>query len=579
MNIGKKHTGLFQRMILEIDHNLDEVNLHWSIYDKQLFFVTAISIYDKYFLESKSEEPHHSAFFYRIIEYGYPVFIRKFYHLEFCQLPGVVHKAVESHMMELYDKLLYSCGILGWMQSFVDNINAGYYSCFNIGRFIRVRFKDRFHWNEYIEEQYCSWYSSMVAALKKDEYEELDKKLPGVLEKLKQSVFVWDKAFLGYTTDYEIEDFFQKHALLDTQQSTEWELFPENSKFGSISYGDIVEAIVELSGYAIKHVYCACVLKNKQIDLKIENLLHIILMGSDLVRLIGENRGISEKDAKDILQLISLGPETKDYYKNGNARCAPLIKVSKTQYIRSIRGVLEEPFGFMLYNLRNQYSKEWDKNANQRERYFRNQLYGLFTSTRFRCVSHPVRIERNGRVITDIDAVIIDKENGEIGLFQLKWQDPSGFSPFSLRSKRANYNKETEQWLSAIQQWIADSSDKDIAARIGVPARYIRKQNIHLFVLGRKHGNYSGDTIPEQKCCWSQWYQMLLIAGKLNNQDELTLSKLYDLINRSSPFIQKVIEPMNVFSYGKYKIIFGGNMSGIFAETLSKVHLRFFNTK
>ena len=74
MNIGKKHTGLFQRIILEIDHNLDEVNLHWSIYDKQLFFVTAISIYDKYFLESKSEEPHHSAFFYRIIEYGYPVF-------------------------------------------------------------------------------------------------------------------------------------------------------------------------------------------------------------------------------------------------------------------------------------------------------------------------------------------------------------------------------------------------------------------------------------------------------------------------------------------------------------------------
>ena len=207
---------------------------------------------------------------------------------------------VDHDMMELYDKLLYSCGILGWMQSFVDNINAGYYSCFNIGRFIRVRFKDRFHWNEYIEEQYCSWYSSMVAALKKDEYEELDKKLPGVLETLKQSVFVWDKAFLGYTTDYEIEDFFQKHALLDTQQSTEWELFPENSKFGSISYGDIVEAIVELSGYAIKHVYCACVLKNKQIDLKIENLLHIILMGSDLVRLIGENRGISENDAKDI---------------------------------------------------------------------------------------------------------------------------------------------------------------------------------------------------------------------------------------------------------------------------------------
>lgn len=71
---------------------------------------------------------------------------------------------------------------------------------------------------------------------------------------------------------------------------------------------------------------------------------------------------------------------------------------------------------------------------NQREAVFRTQLYTVFDDPRFSCVQHPVIIKEKNKTLTDIDAVVIDKKTGEIALFQLKWQDPADYSPFTLKA-------------------------------------------------------------------------------------------------------------------------------------------------
>ena len=66
-----------QNIINQAKTNLNELCDFWNIYEKQLFFVSAIAIYDRYFIEQLSQNSKKS-FNDRIIEYSYPVFIRQF---------------------------------------------------------------------------------------------------------------------------------------------------------------------------------------------------------------------------------------------------------------------------------------------------------------------------------------------------------------------------------------------------------------------------------------------------------------------------------------------------------------------
>lgn len=162
------------------------------------------------------------------------------------------------------------------------------------------------------------------------------------------------------------------------------------------------------------------------------------------------------------------------------------------------------------------------------------------------------------KTLTDIDAVVIDKKTGEIALFQLKWQDPADYSPFTLKSKRSNYYSAAEKWLEIIEKWLSNSTDEDIASKLGVKVKYFDKKKISIFVLGRRRGNYSGNGPYPYECAWSQWYQIMYAASYLRQENEFTISNLYKLIVSTSPFNIKISEKPVTFCYGKYRIKFGG---------------------
>lgn len=559
MKRAPKDIRIFQKIIEETQRKIFSICKPWNIYDKQVFFVCAISIYDRFFVNSISEDKSEVPFIFRIIEYSYPVFIRQFYDVEFCSLPGIALKAMNEEQLEQYSKLIYLCGIIGWMQSFIDNTNAGYYSSRTLFNCARVKFTDKFHWNEFLEQEYLTWYASVVAEHQKEQYDSLFVELPTVLDKLKNGVFLWKDAFLGYENDLDTEVFFQEHALLDAQQSVSWDMFPPESIFGSVRYEDIVHSLVEFSGYAIKHLYCAKILLQGHKELLFENLLSCFLVERDIIKLISENRSCSAEMANDIFRIITLTPDTVEYYQNSQAKGAPFIKVSSHQYARSIRGLLDDPFSFMLYNLRKTYSKDWDRNVNSREKYFRSQLYELFDAHDFRCVEHPIIIKKNGKIITDIDAAVINMTSGEVGLFQLKWQDPAEYSPFALSSKRSNYNEQTEAWIKSVTTWLTENAESQIANILGMKARFFKKNNVKLFVLGRRHGNYSGNDLPDSNCVWCQWYQLLQVSAHLRSDNNLTIGNLYDFLEKTTPYTRPILERPNKFVVGKYHIHFGGH--------------------
>ena len=57
---------VFQRIKNQAKTNLNELCDFWNIYEKQLFFVSAIAIYDRYFIEQLSQNSKKS-FYDRIV--------------------------------------------------------------------------------------------------------------------------------------------------------------------------------------------------------------------------------------------------------------------------------------------------------------------------------------------------------------------------------------------------------------------------------------------------------------------------------------------------------------------------------
>jgi len=309
-------------------------------------------------------------------------------------------------------------------------------------------------------------------------------------------------------------------------------MFPPDCLFGGIPYEIYVDTIVQMGGLCLTHLQFANLLMSKEPDLLLQNLLLRICLEEDTTKLIAENNGITEEEARSVFSSITLDDKNKDYHKNSHSAAAPYIKVSNTQYLCSFHGCLGRPFEFMLAELKRRFPRDWDINTGLRESRFREQLYALFDEKKYIRINKNIVLKSAKKVITDIDACVMDTENGDIAFLQLKWQDLTYDSSKSLSSKRKNYYETTSKWVDDVLCWVESATTDEIARKLDVKQDRVDKSKIRLFVLGRFHGNYSGEK-PRQDCVWGQWYSVLnLVAPGTPNM----VAHLYNVLASYSPY-------------------------------------------
>jgi hypothetical protein len=370
---------------------------------------------------------------------------------------------------------------------------------------------------------------------------------------MRAMVYRWSGHFIGYNASPEIDGYYQQWGLLATARMSGQDAFDDAVTFGGLPFGVYKAAVSALVGWSIKHVNFALLLADQYPDLLLQNLVTVTWDIDKTTSNLARALDTTSAEASQALMVLEVNPlNVKDVCLNGHSP-PPLIRAAEQQFIKPVSGFLLEPFQCMLRSLRVQWRQDWDRNVNEREARFRDDLFHLFPQDCLIKTPKSVPLKRNGRKLTDIDAVVFDKRNGLLGLFQLKWQDAFGHSMRERAAKLNNFYREVEGWIETVTAFLGATPQEEINRTFGLP-NLSQPANCHLFIVSRYFAHFSGNTTPDRRAAWGVWPQVLRLAAA-NVGAESPLDALHRSLVNDSPLKRKVSVPSQRFRLGGRTIV------------------------
>ncbi|MEK3865190.1 hypothetical protein MHH60_17080 [Paenibacillus sp. FSL H7-0716] len=522
-----------------------------TVREQQLLINEVIRYYDLLYDSSLQKSSGNDRDISNFIDFSFPIAFRYLYK-SYTDVEGFPLIPSTSKSIKDVEVFLNICFKAGLMENYEELLLKKILSYGTIDeKSARLSHLNKYYYIEKYEKTKSVVHSHRILNALEDNYIKGFSQLPRIIKKMEKMVYLWNNNFIGYDANPEVDHFFIRNAQLDIAQATEWDGFPQSSTFGGIEYHYFLDAVVAIESICLKHLQFVEVATKKYPNLEKRNILPLVLDYDGFVETLKYILGVSSEMASEIFDIFILDDQKKEYYNHIGAPTPLFIRISSTQLLRSFTGCIYKPIEFMLSEIKRQYSKDWDRNTNERELLFRKELYAWFNEKRFMTFDRSIDIYENGRIITDIDGCIFDKKTNDIAFIQLKWQDSIYDSTRSFTSKKKNYIEKSTKWVKDIEEWVNKASEKQIADFLHLSPQLIQKDKIKFFVIGRHNGNYSGDEKPPSNAAWCQWYNLLEIFRTQVNE-EINISKLFDLIQKESPYDQKYEFETLEIRYGNF---------------------------
>lgn len=208
-----------------------------SLLERQIFFVNCIKVIDKSYYDyvmTKSDES--ATFFFDILKYAYPVLIKYLWTKDFETLMATPLARADSDDIYRCRVFLCSCRIVGQTEYILDMEKCGYVSVCSKNGICVIKCLQNNCWIEYFDSRWADFYENLLFSLMQNDKRitALQERWPIIKEEMRPLCFVWLKEFIGYNSTMNIESYFNDVAYYDAIHSTEWDYFPEQSKFNRV---------------------------------------------------------------------------------------------------------------------------------------------------------------------------------------------------------------------------------------------------------------------------------------------------------------------------------------------------------
>lgn len=346
------------------------------------------------------------------------------------------------------------------------------------------------------------WAGEWQVEQDRPEEDTLEHRFTEIEPELFQMVRLNNDGIMLYESNPDIDNLFRDYARVYLRRIFSQDLIGTNEIIGGVPFSRYVEVLTELSAISQKRIACAAQAKAKYPEAPLRQLLTTFVPRKAMYEYIAGQLDSTSSEVEQLMSSLILNAENLHVHQSATI-WAPLVQASEDNLIFPMHGVDLNPFTFLLANLRAHHQSDWFRLANTRERRWIEELEELFHSSSWTSQPKNLKLKDGGRVCTDIDFAVFNPNSSELGLFQLKWQQPVGVDNRERRSAGRNLLTEGNRWVSEVNQWIEKYGVPELMRRLQMKAS--RTPKVHLVVVGRYHSHLSGLGSKDARAVWTDW--------------------------------------------------------------------------
>ncbi|MBQ1763891.1 MAG: hypothetical protein IIZ92_13430 [Aquincola sp.] len=317
-----------------------------------------------------------------------------------------------------------------------------------------------------------------------------------------------DGWFIRYDNDMRIVSEYRRVASDYGADFLEGEALSPDVHIGDRSFGEWRTACDHALGRVLCHIDFAHLLRQKCPTIALGDVSTIFARRDD-VAAVWMQAGLAAERVAATMGALTLDIDGLDEWERAHDfPCPYYIDLGRDFVLLPCFGALSNPYFALFRHLRSTYRRDWDRGVDRREDVFRRDLAEAFAEPRFQVPAHGYRLRRpDGSVLTDIDAVILDRYKGRLALVQLKWHDVFGHSLAERESRRRNLLQANE-WVDRVSTWIGGRDSRAVADELGLQGATSSAPPA-LFVIARYTARFSGERNQDPRAAWLGWSEIL----------------------------------------------------------------------
>jgi hypothetical protein len=412
------------------------------------------------------------------------------------------------------DDFLFHCGILenaellrGWLvqdlvSAHIETVAGPVPS--GTKQIMVLKSADPSLYAEMVAHAHRLWMSETTRDMDRALEEELERQHLAILPELTKRVNVLGNWGMTYTSTPEIDRYFDEWAKLYLHRMWGHDLVGLEEKLGGNRFNEYLGLLVAISGRSQKHLCFAGLLKHRHRQLDLRNLLTTFAPYDEVLQGLSSHLDADRLHIQQLLSSLTLEPSNKNaHLRSSEMAYAPIVRTNQHNCILPMYGLEINPFLFLLKDLQEKYPHDWFDIANNREKRWRKELADVFHAPRWKVAPEPLKLPHERRVLTDVDFLVYDSERNEVGVFQLKWQQPVASYGRANRSAATNLISEANQWMAAVGKWLDIYGIEALLSQARIPKA--QTPRILFFVLARYNAHFSGKRSVDQNAAWADW--------------------------------------------------------------------------
>jgi hypothetical protein len=320
----------------------------------------------------------------------------------------------------------------------------------------------------------------------------------------------------------------------------------------------------------IRHERFAEALVKKNPATKLENILTISSETEDFLesietainefgKIFDDFEELTPKEARQIFEVLSCSRKNAALLKRPGSPLPFIIQCSDGHFIRCLSAARSNPMQFLLDSLRHHFPGDYDRHQQSREKTMQKAIRRVldegFSGLEYR---ENIKIKLDGRVLTDIDLVVVEESSGTVLVCQLKHQDLYGSDLHSkyVRSKRLK--EEMSRWLDVVNKWVEAVGDVGVRTSFRLPKGFPPFSVCHV-AISRHYSHPLKDVMQGGDTAYANWPQFFN-AIQLVKEDVAKEKNLRNLVSvlktiDTNPSQEYLPEPRSEWNFADLKFI------------------------